>query len=273
MCDVKYIEEKVPVAEIGEVIAVREVSPNNFDMIVSAPKIAAAARAGQFVHVRSADGFQPFLRRPLSVGPCNNGNLRLIFTVRGMGTRLLSVKPAGAPIDLIGPLGHPFNIPGTADVILLVGGGIGIVPLLLLDDQLPPDLERVFLAGFRSKTVLTVSDEEFERRRILVATDDGTVGFNGNVVQMLEQRIQKINGSSVCLFGCGPGPMMSAVKQFCMDRSISAEVSLEVPMGCGVGACQACAVPRADGSGYLLVCRDGPVFDIMDVDLNPDEIP
>jgi len=262
-----------PAAEMGIVKAVRQISDGCWDVSVQAPFNALHSRAGQFVHVRVGEGFNPFLRRPLSVGPCREGRLRLIFTVRGRGTRLLTGSSPGDKLDIIGPLGNPYQMPDEDEVAVMVAGGIGIVPLLLLDDQMSPKQERMFIAGFRSGSLLTVDGNEATARRIRVATDDGSMGFHGTAVALLQNCLAEYQGKRPFIYACGPGPMMAAMKKFCSERGIRAQVSLEVPMGCGLGACQSCAVPRADGKGYLLVCHDGPVFDINDVDLTPENRP
>jgi len=253
---------------------VRKISDGIWDMTVLAPKIAGASRAGQFVHVRVSDDFIPFLRRPLSVGPARGDFFRLIFTVKGSGTRLLAAKEAGGEIDLIGPLGRPFIIPGEDQFPILVAGGIGVVPLLLLDNQLPSDREMEFLLGIRSLKDATVDEVEVGQRRIHLSSEDGGVGFHGSVIDLLIKKLDELNHEkNIVIYGCGPGPMLYALKKLCQERSIPAYVSLEVPMGCGVGACQSCAVPRADGGGYYLVCHDGPVFNAADVVLLPGVLP
>lgn len=259
-----------PIAEVGRVTASREISAGLWDLVITAPQIASVSRAGQFAHVRASDGFNPFLRRPLSIGPVTDTELRLIFHVRGEGTRLLAAKGIGDPVDLIGPLGHPIEIPADASPLIFVTGGIGVVPLLTLDYQLPFRRDRMFILGVRSVEHIPVSLSEAASRSIRWASDDGSLGFYGNAVQLLGQLVGELNdGVKPLVIACGPGPMLKGTKKFCLDSGIPALVSLEVTMGCGVGACQSCAVPRSDGKGYLLVCKDGPVFDCRDVVLEP----
>jgi len=256
-----------PIAETSEVIAIQSVSSGTWKMMVRSPRIAHSSKAGQFVHVRVTTGFQPFLRRPLSVGPCNNDRLTLIFTVRGKGTQILSHKKPGEAIDMIGPIGNGFTMPKEDVISILVGGGIGVVPLLLLDDRLGAHRPREFLLGVRSRAFLPVTSKEIEYHRIQIASEDGSIGFKGLITRLLEQRLDEIGNKPVCVYGCGPEPMLIVLKDICKKRRIPAQISLEAVMGCGVGACQGCAVPRADGNGYLLVCKDGPVFDMNEVDL------
>ncbi len=267
-----------PISEIARTVSLREISGGTWELTVWAPKIAAICQAGQFVHVRIADYFQPFLRRPLSIGPPpilgsrTEETLRLIFTVRGEGTRLLTLKQQkDDPVDLIGPLGKPFILPeGKA---ILIAGGIGVVPLLMLDEKLPVSTKRQFLLGVRSKDNMTVNVPEIGYRQISVSSDDGSIGFHGNVVELFKQKLTELEGEKLTVYACGPGVMLAPLKEICISRGIQLYVSLEVSMGCGVGACQSCAVPNANGNGYSLVCSDGPVFDARDVDLKPETLP
>ncbi|MDP8239631.1 MAG: dihydroorotate dehydrogenase electron transfer subunit [Candidatus Hatepunaea meridiana] len=245
------------------------ISTGNWDMTVYSPVISRHCQAGQFVHVRIGDSFNPFLRRPLSIGPCDGDYLRLIFTVKGIGTKILSEKQPGDMIDLIGPLGKPFYLPDEKSCPVLIGGGIGVVPLLTLDDHIK---KAVFLLGVQSKTSLTVDESEINQRGISIASDDGSIGFNGNVVQLFEKTLQQWSGTEkqkIIVYACGPMPMMIALKSVCAKFSIKAYLSLEAPMACGVGACQSCVVRKAKAEGYYLVCQDGPVFDAQDVELQP----
>ncbi|MFH0764831.1 MAG: dihydroorotate dehydrogenase electron transfer subunit [Calditrichota bacterium] len=256
--------------EIAGVQSNRMISEGIWKMVAIAPRISALPRPGQFVHVRVSSGFKPFLRRPLSLGPCLDGKITLIYAVRGEGTRLLTTKVRGDPIDLIGPLGRGFDLPPPDLIPILVGGGIGVVPLLFFNYSLGcSGYPRQFLLGVRSAAFLNVNENDIARRRIKIASDDGSVGFKGNVIQLLEKTLDEKPDRQVMIFACGPNPMLAELKRLCLERNLEAQVSLEVPMGCGVGACQSCAVARADGSGYWLVCQDGPVFNIRDVLLDP----
>ncbi len=266
-------QSNLPIAEKGVVDRIRKISVDTWDMNVFSPGIAGSSKAAQFVHVRVSEDFRPFLRRPLSVGPCNGDYLRLIFTVKGSGTRLLAQMSPGDAVDMIGPLGNTFKLPEDDEYPLIVGGGIGVVPLLLLDDQIPKVNPRDFLLGVRTESLLPVDEPEIRRRNIQIASDDGSIGFCGNVIQLMEKKLIELRSNRVVVYACGPGMMMYALKLLCTKHSIKAYVSLEAPMGCGLGACQSCAVPRSDGDGYLLVCQDGPVFDATEVALEPEVLP
>ncbi|MBM3326923.1 MAG: dihydroorotate dehydrogenase electron transfer subunit [Calditrichaeota bacterium] len=255
----------LPIAEIGEVLNLRNISPDVWDMDVHSPRLAPLAQAGQFVHIRISDRFIPFLRRPLSIGPIDKDVIKLIFIVRGEGTRLLAAKSPGDKIDLIGPLGMPFPMPSDDTLAVLVAGGIGIAPLLLLNQSLPKAVDRLFLLGMRSLKNTPVDLKYAALFNLQLATDDGSAGFHGNVVDLCSQMLKGQQARNINIFACGPVPMLAKIKDIGVTLGVPTYLSLEVPMGCGVGACQSCAVECADGSGYNLVCRDGPVFEAKDI--------
>ena len=145
--------------------------------------------------------------------------------------------------------------------------------MLLLDNEIDTEIPRKFLLGLRSSSLSTVDDPEISQRKIEIACDDGSRGFKGNVVELLETGITELKEHNTVVYGCGPKPMITALTELCKRHSIPLFVSLEVPMGCGLGACQSCAVPRADGKGYYLVCQDGPVFRAEDVNLSSEVLP
>ncbi len=142
-----------------------------------------------------------------------------------------------------------------------------MVPLLTLADSLSDTQGAIFLLGVRSRETLPLTETEIQQRGIQVASEDGGMGFHGLVTDLFKSIIERKSRRPIKVYACGPEAMTTAVKAICIERVIPAEVSLEVPMGCGIGVCQSCAVPKEDGSGYLLVCQDGPVFDIRAVDL------
>jgi len=252
-------------SEIGTVVSNERGAKDIWEMELIAPKIASDTLPGQFVHIRCNPGFKPLLRRPMSIGPVVKDKFSLIYAVHGEGTRLLTEKKTGDKIDLIGPLGNSFTKPDQDVTAIYVAGGIGVVPLLSCYDlQADPDNAH-FILGARSMMYMPISEKDVIQRNVMISTDDGSIGHHGNVIQLLEQIVGDIKSKYIKVYGCGPTPMMSALKKYCVEHSISAELSLEVPMGCAVGACQSCAVRRADGNGYYLVCRDGPVFPIEEV--------
>jgi dihydroorotate dehydrogenase electron transfer subunit len=241
------------------VAGVREVGENIFVIRFLAPDIAATVRAGQFLNLKVTDDNDPLLRRPFSVYRADDGNIEIIFNVVGKGTSLLRRKRPGDFLDVLGPLGTTFTLSDPAFTTgILVAGGLGVAPLPLATAGLKAAGKSVltFLGG---RTRRQVVGEHLECLR--TSTDDGSLGFHGTVVDMLRAELS----SSIAapkIFACGPTPMLRAVAEFALARAIPCEVSLEGPMGCGIGICQGCPVELADGDRkYALMCKDGPVFD------------
>lgn len=237
----------------------KEIAPGIFDLTLSAPAVASAAAAGQFVEVHPDDGAH-LLPRPISICGYNKkaGTLRLVYQVVGEGTALFSKKKAGDTLRIMGPLGHGFTPAGNKHI--LIGGGIGVPPLLQLAKELEGEKE-VFL-GFRSVPILT---DEFTAAgaKVHIATDDGSVGYHGTAVALA--KMLGVTGSTI--YSCGPKPMLKAVADFSAESGIPAQVSMEERMACGFGVCVGCVVKIKDGDGFVYkkACKDGPVFSAEEV--------
>ncbi|OQB14055.1 MAG: Dihydroorotate dehydrogenase B (NAD(+)), electron transfer subunit [Firmicutes bacterium ADurb.Bin193] len=244
---------------ICEILDKQELTENTFDMVVSFPQ---SALPGQFIHVLCGEGV--LLRRPMSICDAGRGWLRFIFDVRGEGTKRLAQHKIGDSLDILGPLGTGFNIEKKGeDTPIVLGGGIGIFPLLMLAKSLGKNTEAIL--GFRTKSLIIMEDEFNEAcAHTHITTDDGSYGICGLVTDCLTNRISKGDVSSV--YACGPMPMMKAVKKITEASGIYCELSLEQRMGCGIGACAVC-VCKSNGE-YLKVCQNGPVFDAREVDFD-----
>lgn len=250
--------------ETGCVLHNIQVNADSFELIVQAPKIAKMAEPGQFVMVScAAPGRSPLLRRPLSVHDVNGETLSLLYRVVGQGTDILSHMGAQEPVSILGPLGHGFTI-GNTGRHCLVGGGIGIAPLLLLAKDIAqrrPGDEILVLAGARNKHEFLALDKFKDSATVDIATDDGSAGYHGLVTALLDG----LDSADQTVYTCGPTPMMKGVAMLCKKHGWACQVSLESHMACGMGACLGCAVARSgihDGVGkYVHVCKDGPVFD------------
>lgn len=241
------------------VISSSEVTPGIFMLWIEEPEIAADVRPGQFVTVRCGQGFQPLLRRPLSVHRVENGKLALLFAVVGEGTAWLCQRKAGDTLDIFGPLGNGFAIPADLSKILLVAGGIGIAPLVTLAEQaVSRGITVKLLQGAASGSrlhPLAINGAE-----VLQVTENGSVGTKGKVTDFLPSLAPWAEG----IFACGPIPMyraMAAKGVILRDKPV--QVLLEQVMGCGVGACRGCAI--ATHHGIRMVCSDGPVFDLQEI--------
>ena len=217
---------------------------------------AQITRPGQFVHVRCGEGL--LLRRPISICSWSvEGDLiRMVFEARGEGTRWLAQRQVGEELDVLGPLGHGFQMEPQGRY-LLVGGGIGVPPLLGVAAQLGE--KAIAVLGFRNKDAV-ILEEDFQAAgaKTFIATDDGSYGHHGLVTDLC--RDQDFD----CVMACGPAPMLKAVTALAEQRGVPCYVSLEERMACGIGACLGCAVAlnKEDGTQYFgHVCKDGPVFE------------
>lgn len=211
---------------------------------------------GQFAEVRVDDSPSTFLRRPLSVYDVDykNNLLYLLVKIAGNGTKQMSFLKKDDKLNLLYPLGNSFSKP-VGSKVLLVGGGTGVAPMLLLGKHLKEQgTEPQFLLGYRS-TELIIENDKFEAiGKVHLTTEDGSSGHRGFVIDH-----PVINESYDMIYTCGPEIMMKAVAKIAMKQSISCEVSLENLMGCGIGACLCCVVDTKD-RGNINTCTEGPVF-------------
>lgn len=247
----------------------RQAGPGLFVMDLYAPVMAKKCRPGQFLHIRAGSTDDPLLRRPLSIYDAmpSNGRISLLYQVVGKGTGLWTKVQVNDYIDIMGPLGRGFTLPDQPEKILLVGGGVGIAPLLYLGRVLRElKCQVTVLCGVRTAAQL-VAAESFEGLGIafMAATMDGTAGVEGLVTGLLStagaETVDRV-------YTCGPEPMMAAVAEWAQTHKIWGEVSLEEHMACGVGACLGCARQLGrDDKNYVKVCKDGPVFNMQAVDL------
>ena len=240
--------------------SIERLSPSFYRLTLEAPQIAAEAQPGQFVMVACGATLDPLLRRPISIHQCSDdGCLQLVFKVVGRGTQLLSAIRAGQTLDLLGPLGRGFRL--TSGPVALIGGGIGIAPLLFLAKALKQANQgnapcRVLL-GAQNGEELEPLAASFATLGcdVELATDDGSLGRHGLITDLLPAHLPGLSKA----YACGPHPMMAAVAKLCAAAEVACEVSLEAHMACGLGACLGCAVEGADGR-YKHVCKHGPVF-------------
>ena len=228
--------------------------------------IAGEAVPGQFISVYTKNGAK-LLPRPISICEINKKALRIVYRIAGEGTREFSTYKAGDSIDILGPLGNgfPLDKAGEGNKSVLIGGGIGIPPMLELAKQLKGD--KIIVLGYRDDN--TFLDKELEKYgRLVIATDDGSIGTRGNVIDAI--RGEKVTGSVI--YACGPTPMLRGVKAYAAEKGIEAYISMEERMACGVGACLGCVCKTVDIDDHSKVrnariCKDGPVFNAADIEL------
>ena len=216
--------------------------------------------AGQFVQVRVDDSQKTFLRRPFSIYYVDKkaNELWLLIQVIGEGTRRLSNYVPGDMLNVILPLGNGFSAPQSSNAKpLLIGGGIGVAPLLFWGETLQSfGYKPVFLMGARSKEYIVQHDEFAKIGEVFITTDDGTMGEKGFVTHhsILNDR----NWDKI--YACGPHPMLVAIAKYAKVSDIDCEVSLENGMACGIGSCLCCVEKTVKGN--VCICTEGPVFNI-----------
>lgn len=222
--------------------------------------------AGQFLHIACGEGL--LLRRPISVCMVQEDEpqdtARVVFEVRGEGTKWLAERRVGDKVNVLGPLGNGFTV-SSDDRLLLVGGGIGVPPLLGQAAFTAKNSTAVL--GFRSADrAMLVEDYRDYCEAVYLCSDDGSLGRHGFVDAQLKDILEKDKNFTAVL-ACGPKPMLKNVAKVAAEYGVPCQVSLEERMACGVGACLGCAVQMADGT-MKHVCKDGPVFDAKEVDWN-----
>jgi len=250
--------------EIVSIISQEKIAEGIYDMWLRTDEIAAHAKAGQFVSVYCNDGTK-LLPRPISICEINKEekSLRLVYRVAGGGTAEFSKMKAGETLRILGPLGNGF--PLGERKAFLIGGGIGIPPMLELAKEL--NCEKQIVVGYRNDE-LFLAEELKQYGEVIVATEDGSVGTKGNVLDAIRANALKAD----VIYACGPTPMLRALKQYAAENDIECWISMEERMACGIGACLACVCKSKEKDHHTNVhnkriCKEGPVFRAEEVEL------
>ncbi len=256
--------------EIVKVVSRNSLGNGIFDMVLQTENIAKAAKAGQFVSVYSNDASK-LLPRPISLCGIDRekGTLRLVYRVtgEGTGTEEFSRLKAGDTVKILGPLGNGFTVvPGKK--AFLIGGGIGVPPMLQLAKEMKASGEDIqVVMGYRNSDTFLL--EEFEEvAETFVATEDGSLGTKGNVIDAIKN--EKLNADII--YTCGPTPMLRALKAYAEENNMECYISMEERMACGIGACLACVCKSREKDAHTNVnnkriCKEGPVFNAKEVEL------
>ena len=253
--DEKYREQAI-------IIRQEEIADDIYSIWLHTDRIASAAKAGQFINLYCNDGSR-ILPRPISICEIDREDqaIRLVYRAAGKGTIEFSSMHTGGILRVIGPLGNGF--PQKAKKALIIGGGIGIPPMLQLAKEL--DCEKQIVLGFREEAFLL---EEFEALgRIHVATEEGDFGVRGNVLDAI--RANRLEAEII--YACGPAPMLRALKEYAAEQKIECWISMEERMACGIGACLACVCKSTHKDTHSnvnnkRVCAEGPVFRAEEVE-------
>ena len=250
------------------VLSQKEIAPRIFDMWITT-ELAAQAKAGQFIGVYPRDR-STLLPRPISICQVsdNRDALRIVYRIAGQGTAEFSTYQAGDSVEILGTLGNGFPTEAAeGKKVFLMGGGIGIPPMLELARELQASADRQIRVGYRDSQLFLKEDLE-ENGNVYIATEDGSVGTKGNVMDAIEANALQAD----VIFACGPMPMLRAIKKYAGEKGIKAYISLEEHMACGVGACLGCVVKTKEVDHHshvhnARICTDGPVFDAEEVEI------
>lgn len=245
---------------LTQIIEKEILNENTVSFTLFCPEIACQSKPGQFIHVKC--GREDTLRRPISICETTKDTVRIVFQIKGSGTQWLSRREIGTSLSILGPLGNGYELESFSR-ILLVGGGIGVAPLLSIA-QKNENCDSILGYKDRNSVIL---NEEFESlcKNTVIMTDDGSFREKGFVTDGMKKLLSENKYDCVC--ACGPLAMLKNVSDLSKENNISCFVSLEERMGCGVGACLTCAVliKRDNVTDYLRVCKDGPVFNSNEV--------
>ncbi len=251
--------------KIVRVISQKALTSDVYSLWLDVGEMVKNVKAGQFVSLYSKDGSR-MLPRPISICEAAKATkaIRLVYRVVGEGTREFSRLAPEDQIKIMGPLGNGYTL--SDKKAILVAGGIGIPPMLQLAKELKR-VEKTIVLGYRDSQ--TFLKDELERYgRVVAASEDGSVGVKGNVLDAIRE--EGIEGDII--YSCGPMSMLRAVKAYAEEKGMEAQISLEERMACGIGACLACVCQSKEVDGHSHVhnkriCKDGPVFDAQEVEL------
>jgi len=247
-----------------EIVGIEKIAQEIYKLTIKSEYVSKNALPGQFINIKCSEGLTALLRRPISICDVDRagGTFDVCFQIKGIGTEYLARKTAGELLDIIAPIGNPFHLSNDYKNIAVVGGGIGVFPLLYLLKESSHANRYTFL-GYRNKDYVVLEDEfKNVSDKYFISTDDGSAGYKGLVTDLLEKELRE-KGIDI-VFACGPTPMLRRVIELTNKYGTKCQVSMEQRMGCGIGACLVCAcktkAENDDGWEYSHVCKDGPVF-------------
>jgi dihydroorotate dehydrogenase electron transfer subunit len=251
--------------ELVPIISLENLTPDVLELTFVSKSLSASARPGQFINIH-VDANYPLLRRPFSIFTIDGEKVSIVFNVIGRGTKVLATKRPGDLIDIVGPCGNHFLsfAEGNYDTAVFVAGGIGIAPFPFLTKHFPPGKKIVTYLGARTKGMVITKGV----RNASVATDDGSMGFHGTVLDLIKDDFSKNRYGKTRFFTCGPTRMMKALSEFAHSIGSDCYASLETDMACGIGLCQGCNIELIGADKkYALVCKEGTIFETKTVKL------
>ena len=249
-----------------------EIAEGIYETVFYSPTISSFSKPGQFVNILPTSDWEHVMRRPMSIASQRNDEISIIYKAIGDGTFIMANWQKGENVDFIGPLGNCW-VEYDSTFPILIGGGVGIAPILNLhNDLLEKNIDHILIMGARHKGEHFLKHEP--DKQIYMSTDDGSLGIKGNVIDA-EQYIfsnQSIPNNTK-LFSCGPPLMMEAVRSYSLGYNLACDLALETIMACGIGICQGCTVERkvdqlaehSYRSRFALACIDGPIFSTREI--------
>lgn len=250
--------------EIVTILANQKINGKYYKLIFASEKLSKNVVPGQFLHMKIAQGNDPYLRRPFSYYRVSGKRVEVLYEVLGHGTQVLSGKKKGDTLKVMGPLGKGFSGKIGKKKRILVAGGVGVPPLVFLAGKYSADY---LLIGTKSKAELMPKAElKGVKAKVLYSTEDGSVGITGFVTTLLDEIVVNENPDHFFIQTCGPKPMMKAVIAIAHKYGIEGEASWDESMACGVGACLGCMVETK--AGRVRACVDGPVIPFKDMELS-----
>lgn len=239
-------------------------------LVLSSDNIQQHPLPGQFYMIGTDFSYDPLLKRPFSIfreaSSAEGGELQFLYRIKGKGTERMKEMKKGDTVNLLGPLGNGYPIPGRNLTPVLIAGGIGIASLFPLAENLSGNIH--FFYGARTSGELLMLNElkGLVKKELIISTDDGSEGRKGTVVDALNVFLTsnpQLSTSNFLLYACGPSPMLEAVSKVAAEKGIKGYISMEENMACGVGACLGCTVKTK--KGYKRVCKEGPVFSAEEI--------
>lgn len=247
----------------AKIIENTQLAQDIWRMVFESQEIAKEYQGpGQFVSILANNNWEHPIRRPMSIADVTEDKITIIYKIFGLVTKVLRGLVTESNIDVLGPLGNTFKIIDEKYTPVLVGGGIGLSPILNLSNYFnkkPTDHFTIIGAKNKNEHFL----EHNLNAKLYLSTDDGSVGIKGTAIDTLNSILKNIENPFI--YACGPEPMLSALKTYLSPKNIPGQFSVESYMACGFGFCQGCAIPTNDEHSYSLVCKDGPVYGYNEV--------
>ena len=240
-------------------------TPDVLELTFVSKYLSATAKPGQFINIHVDVNF-PLLRRPFSIFSIQGEHISIVFNVIGRGTKVLATKQPGDLIDVVGPCGNDFLAfaDGDYDTAVFVAGGIGVAPFPFLTKKFPKEKKIAMYLGARNKGMVITKGLQ----NVMIATDDGSEGFHGTVLDLLKKDLPQHRYGTTRFFTCGPTRMMKAIGEYAHTIGAECYASLETDMACGIGLCQGCNIEVIGGeTKYKLVCKEGTIFETQTVKL------